>query len=83
LFIFDITEERYFPVPGHEHVQLFEENLKSLPKQLKPSIVHRDPHDLYNHHDKVRTQDKDAGPSFYEEPHNPVHHVIFLTIRNL
>ncbi|XP_035705465.1 LIM domain-containing protein A isoform X2 [Folsomia candida] len=49
---------------GHVHAH------HKLPKPLKPSIVHRDPYDFYNHHDKIRTQDKDHH---HEQKH---HHKI-------
>jgi len=63
--------------PGHGHglapKELEEHHIyhpKSHAKPLKPSVVHRDPHDTYDHHDKIRTQDKD------HQPHHPHEHQV-------
>ncbi|CAL8148324.1 unnamed protein product [Orchesella dallaii] len=50
----------------HHHQQ----KLKSKP--LKPSVVYRDPKDRFDHHDKIRTLDKDHH-SIEKDPHHPHH----------
>ncbi|ODN05207.1 hypothetical protein Ocin01_01494 [Orchesella cincta] len=51
----------------HHHQQ----KLKSKP--LKPSVVYRDPSDRFDHHDKIRTLDKDSYSS-EKGPHHPHDH---------